>query len=244
MNGSLIKLCVTKATIFTFILMIITQPIIAKPAIDSDMLDEALQSFRPLRGAAIDSYIQLAVGSQQYWANLDVIDQFTTKFILQPSKAYAMEGSGLVGVFLPISGGAGYSNLQIWFDETNHEIVSTMMFVFEQRSNDEISANLFIDGQVQMTALVSIAGDILGGELYSDKGVATNLLDVVDTQKSWSCMNSCLAGLGVPNWILAVMAVACAAICVGTAGLGCLACLSALSFGLGFELGWCIGACF
>ncbi len=51
---------------------------------------------------------------------------------------------------------------------------------------------------------------------------------------SWKKLNSCLSSAGIPSWLFGMIAVACAAICVGTAGLGCIGCIAAAGgFGSG-----------
>lgn len=51
---------------------------------------------------------------------------------------------------------------------------------------------------------------------------------------SWKKLNDCLSSAGIPSWLFGMIALACAAVCVGTAGLGCIGCIAAAGgFGSG-----------
>lgn len=59
---------------------------------------------------------------------------------------------------------------------------------------------------------------------------------------SWSCMNNCLASLGVANWVLAAISIGCAAACA-TVAL-CAPCIQGMGLFLYFELDYCMDKCF
>lgn len=44
----------------------------------------------------------------------------------------------------------------------------------------------------------------------------------------WGCMNNCLAAGGVSSWMIGLIGTACAIVCAGTAGAGCIPCLTGL----------------
>ncbi|ANZ14901.1 hypothetical protein O1L44_02835 [Streptomyces noursei] len=58
---------------------------------------------------------------------------------------------------------------------------------------------------------------------------------------SWGKLNDCLSGAGISSWALALIGTACAAACVGTAGVACVPCITAAG-GVGAGTVWfCIG---
>ncbi|MCD1286030.1 hypothetical protein ACH82I_09390 [Brevibacterium sp. GP-SGM9] len=56
----------------------------------------------------------------------------------------------------------------------------------------------------------------------------------------WSKLNDCLSSAGISSWVVAGISVACGAVCVGTAGLGCVACIAAAAGVTGGTAGYCI----
>ncbi len=61
---------------------------------------------------------------------------------------------------------------------------------------------------------------------------------------SWvSCMNKQLSNMGLASWIIGVVTVGCAAICVVTAETGCWACLGVAAIGYGAEIGYALAHC-
>lgn len=57
----------------------------------------------------------------------------------------------------------------------------------------------------------------------------------------WTCMGSCLSSLGIPSWVITGVAIACGVICIGTAGLGCVACISLAAAGWATQFTYCFG---
>ncbi|MDR6939315.1 hypothetical protein [Arcanobacterium hippocoleae] len=50
----------------------------------------------------------------------------------------------------------------------------------------------------------------------------------------WGNLNNCLSKLGISSWVLAGLGLVCGVACAGTAGLGCIGCVSfAAGFGAG-----------
>lgn len=56
----------------------------------------------------------------------------------------------------------------------------------------------------------------------------------------WSDFNDCLSRNAVPQWVITGLGIACAALCVGTAGAACVACIAAAAGGFGVLTGACI----
>ncbi|MEO6082707.1 MAG: hypothetical protein ABIQ18_06335 [Umezawaea sp.] len=60
-------------------------------------------------------------------------------------------------------------------------------------------------------------------------------------QESWfDRFLDCMSRNGVSSWILSAIAVACGAVCIATAGLGCTGCIAAVAGSLGGIIGLCL----
>lgn len=56
----------------------------------------------------------------------------------------------------------------------------------------------------------------------------------------WGNFNQCLSNAGIAAWVITGISIACAAVCVVTAGLGCIACLGAAFAGFSGTVSFCI----
>lgn len=56
---------------------------------------------------------------------------------------------------------------------------------------------------------------------------------------SWSTFNRCLSTAGISQAVIMAITIACSAVCVGTAGLGCLACITAAGLVGSGTIGYC-----
>ncbi|MEM1206729.1 MAG: hypothetical protein AAGN66_26070 [Acidobacteriota bacterium] len=238
---------VSQITIVLLLAMTVAQPILAVPRPVAELPDtagETIAGFRTLAGDAADAFVTRALRSSAYWDFRDNLDEsFGKTFQLQPVAAHAKAGHGMVGVFIPVDGGAGYSGLQLWFQENTRELVTSVALLFEQVDPQRVAATYFADGQLRMEAVSDLAGNILSGRVIEADGSVQDLLDYPLAERSYGCINDCLAGLGVANWIIALIAAVCGIACLGTLGAGCVACIFGLGVGLGAELGYCSGRC-
>lgn len=58
----------------------------------------------------------------------------------------------------------------------------------------------------------------------------------------WGAFNDCMSNeMQVPGWVITGISIACSAVCIGTAGLGCIGCVTAAASGFSFDVGYCIG---
>ena len=57
----------------------------------------------------------------------------------------------------------------------------------------------------------------------------------------WSRFSSCLNSAGVAAWVITALSIACSAACVVTAGVGCIACLTAASAVTSGTISFCAG---
>ncbi|MFC9541506.1 hypothetical protein ACFTQ7_16750 [Lysinibacillus sp. NPDC056959] len=80
------------------------------------------------------------------------------------------------------------------------------------------------------------------GELTFDQKVDKTKYEGGVSTKSWSCMNKCLADMGIANWVLAMIGVACAAACITV--VGCAPCIQGMGIFLSFEFNHCFNKCF
>lgn len=62
------------------------------------------------------------------------------------------------------------------------------------------------------------------GNLTMDKQLSTADAEnnVTTYAGFWDKLNNCLANAGIPGWVITAITIACAAVCVGTVGLGCV----------------------
>ena len=145
-------------------------------------------------------------------------------------------------------GGAGYSGYEIHFDQSNGRIIETRSALFDRIDSNTVSVKFFINDILHVNIVVNNEGTVLQGKATDINGNEISLaqLQRMSTQSvdlSWGCLNSCLASLGVPNWVLGVFAVICAVVCVGTAGWGCYACIAGVGYGYYLEAWYCISQC-
>lgn len=59
----------------------------------------------------------------------------------------------------------------------------------------------------------------------------------------WGCFNNCLASQGIAAWAITALSVACGVVCVGTVGVGCLACLAGGGAVTTYTVTWCFNKC-
>ncbi len=106
-----------------------------------------------------------------------------------------------------------------------------------------------MNDDLRLDAVFNGEGKMLHGQAFDDNGneLDMTMLQGVAAQAvtvDWDCINNCLAGLGLPNWLLGVLALICAIICAGTAGLGCVACIAGAGYGFYLEAFYCVDLCF
>ncbi|SIS39960.1 hypothetical protein [Salimicrobium flavidum] len=58
----------------------------------------------------------------------------------------------------------------------------------------------------------------------------------------WGAFNDCMKNdMQVPGWVITGISIACSAVCIGTAGAGCVGCVTAAASGFSFDVGYCVG---
>lgn len=144
--------------------------------------------------------------------------------------------SRFVAVGYPISGALAPSSFQVWFDKATGAVVGDAA-VYGVQGNDGVEVTIVANGAVSFRGVVPNDAQIALQETFGNSRLS-------ETYGGLSCLNACLAGMGIANWIIAAIGIACGIACGGTMGLGCLACAAGLSFILGGELGYCIEECY
>lgn len=81
------------------------------------------------------------------------------------------------------------------------------------------------------------------GTLVTDQVVTTPANEAAGDAEaafSWDKLNRCLLNAGIAQWVVTAVGVACALLCAGTAGLGCVACIVATAGVIGTTAGTCV----
>lgn len=120
-----------------------------------------------------------------------------------------------------------FSGLSVTFDKTG-EVVQYYETQLYQLSENSGTVQSWLNGDLIVDETISVEES----KNYDD-GIVSPL--------SFSEFNDCLSSQGVSSWAIAVLSIACGAICAGTAGVGCAPCLYAASSIAGGTIGWCIG---
>lgn len=99
--------------------------------------------------------------------------------------------------------------------------------VYEERSENSGRVALWQDGALITDQVITApASDVSG----SNTEAAFN----------WDKLNKCLLNAGIAQWAVTAVGVACALLCAGTAGLGCVACVVATAGVIGTTAGTCV----
>lgn len=143
------------------------------------------------------------------------------------------------------------SSAQAWeLDDGN--IYVNYSFDSDVDNVSNIGAVVTPDGDVLATAEIVMtptsedAGHVAAwtdGEKTTDRHVSAADASAAATAQGggfWGKLNDCLSSAGVASWVVAGISVACAAACVGTAGVGCVACIAAAAGVTGGTAGYCI----
>lgn len=80
------------------------------------------------------------------------------------------------------------------------------------------------------------------GNLSFNQKIDKTQYDSDISTMSWSCMNDCLASMGIANWVLAAIAIGCAAACATV--VLCGPCIQGMGLILYFEFDYCMNKCF
>lgn len=104
------------------------------------------------------------------------------------------------------------------------------------------------DGTVAQRTELAIQGDDtsgtvrmwVDGEKTLDRVVTNPDSGLITPQFSWSKFNRCLSSAGIPGYVITALTIACAAVCVGTVGVGCVACIAAAAGIFGGTVGYCL----
>lgn len=116
------------------------------------------------------------------------------------------------------------SLITIVYNESGN-LVRTMEYQFKDLNEKYGQVKTWNDGNLSINQKID--------KTQYDSGIGT---------MSWSCMNDCLASMGIANWVLAAIAIACAAAC--TTVVLCGPCIQGMGLILYFELDYCMDKCF
>ena len=186
-------------------------------------------------------------------------------------KQFPKEYGEMKVVYVPIKDNTGYSySNYIEFFDINGKFQNHLLFAFSKNDNNVYHTTMQTEG-ANAEFDISESGELIRGSASDANNVGIDLNKIFqETQKTdnnkisviktgflslfsiktanastyfWPCMGACLSSLGVPSWLITAVAIVCAVICVGTAGLACAACISAAAAGAATEFSYCFGQC-
>lgn len=142
---------------------------------------------------------------------------------------------------IPVAPGQGVeqqTSITAFFDDAG-KLIDTTEFMFKATSPASGTVHAWAGGKTVLNQYVSAPGARSSMSL-SSKGES---ISTMDYQRGdwWGNFNQCLSNAGIAAWVITALSIACAAICVVTAGAGCLVCLGAGSAGVSFTVTFCIG---
>jgi hypothetical protein len=141
------------------------------------------------------------------------------------------EGSAML--VLPVVGSVrAPSSISVMFDASGKmgRILETRYQEIEGRA-DLGRVTLWVDAELKLDRLVDDKGNTFDP---SSPPQATSAGNEIELVFSWTRFEECMNRQGIPSWILAGISIICGAVCIGTAGLGCISCIAAaVGFGSG-----------
>ena len=187
-----------------------------------------------------DRFKALLLDSEQYKKFVGNLEKtYSSNLTPHPENVYAVSMNCRIGVYVPISGGAGFSFYGVWFDEETEQQVETGAGLFNYDSEGNINAKLTV-GDQKVDAVITPERKLVRGLVRMDGQTRTLNPDSVTLTNFFTCMGDCLETTGVPDWVLTAITIACGVICAATGGLACLGCaiVAAGIFGTEVTLCW------
>lgn len=183
----------------------------------------------------------------------------TNKFLVKKLP----ESYDLTAISIPINDNTGYNySKYMAFYNSKGELANWELIKFTKKDNI-YNMHIELKGGVTADVDANENGEIIEGSVVGLDGVQKNINELLSkSQKKPNvvssllgvksayastgidCVISCLTNtFAFPSWLLGLMATACAVACVATAGLGCYLCLTYVTFGYGYEIGYCLRVC-
>lgn len=155
---------------------------------------------------------------------------------LDPARATAWLVDGTTTLLrIPAATGQGVtsqSSVSVMFDPKEHLAGYTQM-VFTPVDEKSGRVQSWVNGISSLDQVVTAQND--------PEPTAAELMSRAYKKGDWwGNFNQCLSNAGIAAWVITGISIACAAICVATAGLGCVACLGAASAGFSGTVSFCI----
>lgn len=172
-------------------------------------------------------FIQLLLQSSQFEAFRANLEQtHPNVFSFQPEQSYALTDGCQMGVYMPISGGAGYSFYALWFEAVSKVPAQSLFSLFTYNPQGNIVMQAMLQDR-QLEAIITPSGQLLGGTVVKDGQKVKLEQNRITTTDFFSCMQDCIQQSGLPEWVFTAITVACDVICWVTPGSplcwGCLA---------------------
>jgi len=133
------------------------------------------------------------------------------------------------------------SSLNLFLDGSGQRLV-VIETAFVENSATSGSARIWTDGKVTFDKSIDLSPvmDNKNSEAAVTDAPVTTADDGYVKGDWWGNLNKCLNNQGIAAWAAALLAAACGAACVVTAGAGCIACLVVLTGGTSGVIGSCI----
>lgn len=118
----------------------------------------------------------------------------------------------------------------------NDVFVEASEMIIKEKDSVTGNVQVFKNGQLSLDQDVAITKE--SREIVKDT-------DTIGTYASpvtlWKKFNKCMVDNGVASWVINTIVVACAVVCIGSAGTLCTACVIGQSAFFGGKTGYCIG---
>lgn len=190
-------------------------------------------------------YKQAAVGSEQLKSYMALLKTEHAAWSVREDKDQIFAVGKDVVVQFPVAGGGPHSVYTVRFNRSSDQILDTRGTLYSQGDDGKVTAKVFVNDKIRCDLSISEAGEMLQTRVFDSSGKEVKIegLDAGIQGIRWKCLSKCLASAGISNTVIAAAGVACAVICGATFGLGCVACLSGVSYGIGYVAGRCVRRC-
>lgn len=132
-------------------------------------------------------------------------------------RVWALDGNTYFVQYRLNDSNAAIASLGLIVDETGSVIESSEV-VAKETSHESGHVTVWKDGKREVSQTVTASDSHDSHQRFTAKSSKKGF---------WGKLNDCLSNAGVASWVIAAAGVACGAACAGTAGAGCVVCLTA-----------------